>query len=961
MLSRLSSFPSFLALILVLLAQAEAFNVNFADYFDFSSSFKDTKTCPPKHLCQIGGNHQIKRRDLDALDLDLEKRTFGSIPKACLTVSDVAFIEKDLYKVSLNFEIAEAVTLFKWFGSQCASLKLVGLGLEGIKDTLAIVAGYKLQHDFKNFFRWSTTVVIKAQDHGDWYCLPDNFGIEYNFGQGSNLDIYNTWKKHFESNWKYSCKAADLSLRTGVDSNVFRREEDNALQARTFGISAGLLDKIKCETPKLPNFCWPKKCHPPTSSSSVTSSTKSSSSTKPTPTPSSSTTPPPPVTSSAPPSDCTPTVVPTPQCTPKNNRCKLFNFPKADFQLHDVVNLGGSTHSISYGLTASNSLNAGALGSLTCNFGKAFKLFDIHSNIKHITNPGKWDHHAQVDCEDHDDKWCLPNFSISYEWCVSGVLDPELCKKWGFTKSYTYTCGCGDDSKFDFPKYCWPKPPVAPSCSVSSSKPPTSSTVSSSSTPVVPSSSSTPVVPSSSSTPVVPSSSSTPVVPSSSSTPVVPSSSSTPVVPSSSSTPVVPSSSSTPVVPSSSSTPVVPSSSSTPVVPSSSSTPVVPSSSSTPVVPSSSSTPVVPSSSSTPVVPSSSSTPVVPSSSSTPVVPSSSSTPVVPSSSSTPVVPSSSSTPVVPSSSSTPVVPSLSSTPPVDYSMHYFEHELDCPSCYHKLQLVCSSGAKLQLVCTSSAKLQLFGYPKLHPKLQLTTVITTETVSTVVTKPCHTCEEQTYTTAVTTIKTLTTVVCPETTSTAPASETTAPAAPAEETPATPAETTPAAPAEETTPVETPAAAETTPAAPVETPAETTPAAPAETTSAAPAEETTPAAPAEETTPAAPAEETTPAAPAETTPAAPAEKTTPVETPAAAETTPAAPVDTPTETPAAPALTPASENEGVTTTAVTSTVSPLSSAPASSEAPVVTTAFNGAASVAVPFSAVFAGLMIVLNF
>ena len=313
---------------------------------------------------------------------------------------------------------------------------------------------------------WSKDVQIDCIDKGDHWCLP-NFEVKYSWCD--NINLFNFWACKV---WSFS-KSYSYKCGCGGSGNTW------------------------------PQYCWPKpqvcsvtkSSTPPTSStkpssSKATSSTKVSSSVPP------STTIPPTsnIPSTCPPTPTGPTgctiettCVPTPQCTPKNNRCDLFNYPKALFNLNSVTWLGGKTHKISYGLTASSSLNINALSLLNCNFGSFYNdLFDCGKKNNQVSNPSNWNHEVNVDCEDHGDKWCLPNFLISYEWCVSGVWDITICKSFGFTKTYTYNLGCGSDSDFDFPKYCWPKPKPPASCSVvsSSTKPVTpSSTVPSSSTP----------------------------------------------------------------------------------------------------------------------------------------------------------------------------------------------------------------------------------------------------------------------------------------------------------------------------------------------------------------------------------------------------------------------------------------------------------------------------------------------
>ena len=310
-----------------LIAQTDATSVSFSNYFDFTASkgYNCKQTCQRSTFFQVGSQTSLGvslfKRSLedfenaaDALDPrtvevykksqlneateeelalvetreleELDKRLFGlnlggglslGFPKAAFTVSDVAWILDDLFKVSINFQTAAAAQLWSGYSSKCSAAYLTGLG--GTQDSVNILQNGELQGGFNSAFQWSTTIVIKALRKGNYWCLPDNFGIRFEFNKSASLNIFNLWQQFFLTSYTYGCSSFNLGGLFKANFNVFvnagitlKREIEevneitNELEGlndldKRFFFNTLWLPQLWCPTSqKLPLFCWPVTC-----------------------------------------------------------------------------------------------------------------------------------------------------------------------------------------------------------------------------------------------------------------------------------------------------------------------------------------------------------------------------------------------------------------------------------------------------------------------------------------------------------------------------------------------------------------------------------------------------------------------------------------------------------------------------------------------------------------------------
>lgn len=318
-----------LACATTIVAQANAFDFNFDGYFDFSADVPDLfDICELKNFLQFGSDISLDvdlfKRDNYWKNEEIVKRD-DNVPLADFTVSDVAKVESDLFKVTINFEAGASADLFELFGSKAGTATVNNLGVDNNKATL--VVGSNAEGGIENLFQWSATVLVKAQAKGDGlFCLPDDFSLDFELGAGAQLNttIVDAFKEVFPLDFSYGLDSnidlslgkevskRELEITNAVKKSIGERSLSSAGSAVGSAVSDFDLDFLPLLAPipfVLPNFCW-YDCDS-SESSSVESTTTIASST-----PVSSAAP----TSSAPESSAEPTTV-TVTCT-KDGECE---------------------------------------------------------------------------------------------------------------------------------------------------------------------------------------------------------------------------------------------------------------------------------------------------------------------------------------------------------------------------------------------------------------------------------------------------------------------------------------------------------------------------------------------------------------------------------------------------------------------------------------------------------------
>lgn len=279
------------------ITSSQALKISFEEYFDFSlslnlPSFGECSTSDDSIL-QIGINESLNL-DIDLFKRELEqeadaflrgdqrKRDSISVPKAALTVTDVAYVKNNLYKVTVNFETAAPQALNKAFAGEATNVKVNGLGVP--EQLSVLVFGAEADAGIKNLFQWSATFVIEASFHNGLFCLPDDFNISFEFGANASSEALAAWKKYFPTDYAYTLdddydNAKSVSKRFDNPLEVQKRNEMEK-RLLNLGLDLDVLLKIGTPSLKLPNFCWKKECitstvSPAPSTTTVTPSSSS--------------------------------------------------------------------------------------------------------------------------------------------------------------------------------------------------------------------------------------------------------------------------------------------------------------------------------------------------------------------------------------------------------------------------------------------------------------------------------------------------------------------------------------------------------------------------------------------------------------------------------------------------------------------------------------------------------------
>lgn len=265
-----------LACATTIVAQANAFDFNFDGYFDFSADVPDLfDICELKNFLQFGSDISLDvdlfKRDNYWKNEEIVKRD-DNVPLADFTVSDVAKVESDLFKVTINFEAGASADLFDLFGSKAGTASVNNLGVDGSKSTL--VVGSNAEGGIENLFQWSATVLVKAQAKGDGlFCLPDDFSIDFELGAGAQLNttIVDAFKEVFPLDFSYGLDSnidlslgkevskRELEISNAVKKSIGERSLSSAGSAVGSAVSDFDLDFLPLLAPipfVLPNFCW---------------------------------------------------------------------------------------------------------------------------------------------------------------------------------------------------------------------------------------------------------------------------------------------------------------------------------------------------------------------------------------------------------------------------------------------------------------------------------------------------------------------------------------------------------------------------------------------------------------------------------------------------------------------------------------------------------------------------------
>ncbi|ODV80033.1 uncharacterized protein CANTADRAFT_21299 [Suhomyces tanzawaensis NRRL Y-17324] len=188
-------------------------------------------------------------------------KTFsGNVPQASFSVSDVAWVKDDLFKVTINFETIESAKLFAKFQDELSDLKLENTGVE---DEILMWDGSS-HSKIDNFSKWSSTVLVKASKHNDLYCLPDDFAIKFNWNARDTSELHAQWSKYFDTTYEYTLsKDFGTSLTSTKNIKIERRcmeSSSNSTSIADANYDVGVLEQWQASSNVLPNFCWTKHC-----------------------------------------------------------------------------------------------------------------------------------------------------------------------------------------------------------------------------------------------------------------------------------------------------------------------------------------------------------------------------------------------------------------------------------------------------------------------------------------------------------------------------------------------------------------------------------------------------------------------------------------------------------------------------------------------------------------------------
>jgi hypothetical protein len=184
----------------------------------------------------------------------------GSVPKASFTVSDVAWVKDDLFKVTINFATQDAAQLFAKFQDELKSLLL-----SGTEDENKVLWDGSSNSKIDNFVQWSASVLVKASKHQNLYCLPDDFAIKFDWNANDTSELHKLWADYFDTTYEYTLSQQFDSGKKKARRNykVSKREyeEGKASQGNsTAAIDESALKDLQSSTNVLPNFCWPAQC-----------------------------------------------------------------------------------------------------------------------------------------------------------------------------------------------------------------------------------------------------------------------------------------------------------------------------------------------------------------------------------------------------------------------------------------------------------------------------------------------------------------------------------------------------------------------------------------------------------------------------------------------------------------------------------------------------------------------------
>ncbi|RLV84202.1 hypothetical protein JA9_005049, partial [Meyerozyma sp. JA9] len=184
----------------------------------------------------------------------------GSVPKASFTVSDVAWVKDDLFKVTINFATQDAAQLFAKFQDELKSLSL-----SGTEDENKVLWDGSSNSKIDNFVQWSASVLVKASKHQNLYCLPDDFAIKFDWNANDTSELHKLWADYFDTTYEYTLSQQFDSGKKKARRNykVSKREyeEGKASQGNsTAAIDESALKDLQSSTNVLPNFCWPAQC-----------------------------------------------------------------------------------------------------------------------------------------------------------------------------------------------------------------------------------------------------------------------------------------------------------------------------------------------------------------------------------------------------------------------------------------------------------------------------------------------------------------------------------------------------------------------------------------------------------------------------------------------------------------------------------------------------------------------------
>lgn len=143
---------------------------------------------------------------------------------------------------------------------------------------------------------------------------------------------------------------------------------------------------------------------------------------------------------------------------------QVTNFPAASISVSNVVSNGDGTYNCQIDFKANEALPLSSLTELKIlSLGDAIFLWSYNLKVANISNAAEWSKIVTVAPRTVGQfNYCMPHFTIQYDWCGAGVLDMTDCNNhWSYQRSYDYITGCNNYdsstglSQNDAPDYCW--------------------------------------------------------------------------------------------------------------------------------------------------------------------------------------------------------------------------------------------------------------------------------------------------------------------------------------------------------------------------------------------------------------------------------------------------------------------------------------------------------------------------